>query len=80
MTEPLIPSRKPTVLELEPGTYMWCSCGRSAKQPWCDGSHKGTDLRPMEVVIKETKKVALCNCKYSGTNPFCDGNHKNLPE
>jgi CDGSH-type Zn-finger protein len=20
-------------------SYYWCSCGKSAKQPFCDGSH-----------------------------------------
>ena len=24
---------------LEGKTYYWCTCGISAKQPFCDGSH-----------------------------------------
>ncbi len=47
MSEPIIFEKKPTVMELEPGTYYWCSCGHSAKQPFCDGSHKGTELTPV---------------------------------
>jgi CDGSH-type Zn-finger protein len=25
-------------------SYFWCTCGKSSKQPFCDGSHKGTEL------------------------------------
>ena len=78
MSEPVIADKKPSVLELEPGTYHWCSCGRSSKQPFCDGSHKGTDFIPMIVVIKAKEKKAFCNCKKTGTPPWCDGTHKNL--
>jgi len=69
---------KPVVLELEPGTYYWCKCGRSAGQPWCDGSHKGTSFTPVETVITEKRTYALCTCKQSGDAPFCDGTHKQV--
>ncbi|RKX36257.1 MAG: CDGSH iron-sulfur domain-containing protein [Verrucomicrobia bacterium] len=79
MSQPEIPSKTPAVLELEPGTYWWCACGRSKTQPWCDGSHAGTTFEPMEYTVSEKKRVALCNCKHTGTAPLCDGNHRNLP-
>ena len=44
--DPVVPSKTPAVLKLEPGEYWWCSCGRSAEQPFCDGSHKGTRFSP----------------------------------
>ncbi len=78
MAEPTIASKAPAVLELEPGSFYWCRCGRSKNQPYCDGAHKNTDFSPMEFTIEEKKKVALCQCKQTDSAPFCDGSHKNL--
>ncbi len=78
MTEPTIVDKRPAVLELQPGTYYWCRCGRSKTQPWCDGSHTGTGFSPIEMTITETQRVALCLCKHTGQSPRCDGSHKNL--
>jgi len=78
MSEATIAAKEPAVLELEPGTYYWCSCGKSAKQPFCDGAHQGTDFTPEVVEITEKKTVALCQCKRSKNGAFCDGSHKAL--
>ncbi len=78
MTEPVAFQKGPIVLKTEPGEYWWCACGRSASQPFCDGSHKGTGLSPIQVEITESKTVAWCACKHSGNRPFCDGSHRNL--
>ncbi|MBF0170277.1 MAG: CDGSH iron-sulfur domain-containing protein [Nitrospinae bacterium] len=64
---------------MEPGTYWWCACGRSAGQPFCDGSHKGTGLAPKEVKITEKGKVPWCLCKHTKMAPWCDGAHTKLP-
>lgn len=78
MSEPVIAVKAPKVVTLEPGTYYWCACGKSANQPFCDGSHKGGEFSPREVVIEKTRNVALCQCKHSKNPPFCDGSHKAL--
>lgn len=78
MAEPVIAQRAPIVLKMEPGTYWWCACGRSKNQPFCDGSHKGTEFSPIEQEITEAKQIAWCACKHSKNKPFCDGSHRNL--
>ena len=78
MPEPVIFDKKPAVMDLEAGTYYWCSCGQSSNQPFCNGSHKGTDFTPIAFTLDEKKTVALCNCKVTGNQPFCDGSHAKL--
>lgn len=79
MTSPTIVQRKPFVLTLQPGKIAWCSCGKSQNQPYCDGSHRGSEFRPVIVEITEEKKAALCRCKHSANKPYCDGAHSKLP-
>ena len=48
---PHVPSKKPVMAKLEQGeTYLWCSCGHSKTQPFCDKSHftTGTSYRPLK--------------------------------
>ena len=78
MEKPRIAAKQPEVLTLEAETYYWCLCGRSRDQPFCDGSHQGTGIEPVEFILSETKEVALCMCKQTKTPPYCDGTHKTL--
>lgn len=76
MSDPIAVGKMPVVMELEPGTYYWCSCGKSAKQPFCDGAHKGTEFKPVPFSVDEKKKIPICQCKRTKNAPFCDGAHK----
>jgi CDGSH-type Zn-finger protein len=76
---PVIAQRGPYEVELEGGkTYLWCACGRSQTQPFCDGSHAGTGLTPVRFEATSTGTVFLCGCKQTGDRPFCDGTHDTL--
>ncbi|MDL5046585.1 CDGSH iron-sulfur domain-containing protein [Oscillatoria amoena NRMC-F 0135] len=79
MADPHIAQKSPIALEVVPGTYWFCSCGLSKGQPFCDGSHKGTEFVPTKTEITEAKKVWWCGCKHSGNGAFCDGTHSKLP-
>jgi len=80
MTEtPNIAQKAPYPVQVEEGkSYFWCACGKSAKQPFCDGSHKGSDFVPVKYTAEGTKKVFFCGCKQSANAPMCDGGHKAL--
>ncbi len=78
MSEPIIAQKAPYVLKMKPGSYYWCTCGKSHGQPFCDGAHKGSGFAPKKVDIAEEKTVAWCGCKHSKTGAFCDGSHSQL--
>lgn len=65
--------QSPMAVELAPGTYNWCSCGKTNKEPFCDGSHQGTDKTPVPFKIILKRKYLMCNCWLTKTPPFCDG-------
>lgn len=78
--EPKIAKKGPYILQMEPGTYSWCSCGHSATDPFCDGAHEReqTGMLPLEAVVRFPKTVAWCGCKHSKKPPYCDGEHNKL--
>ena len=78
--KPEIPQRAPYMVEVEPGTYWWCACGRSQNQPFCDGSHQGTEFTPVQYEVATKKKIAWCGCKHSQRGCLCDGSHNSIDE
>jgi CDGSH-type Zn-finger protein len=79
MTSPQIAQKSPFRVDVEAGkTYFWCACGRSQSQPFCDGSHKGSEFSPVKYNAAEAKAVFFCGCKHSQKKPLCDGSHSKL--
>ena len=76
--KPVVAQKAPYAIQVEPGSYAWCSCGKSANQPYCDGGHKDTSFKPVIEIVTETKTVYWCGCKNSKSGAFCDGSHNNL--
>lgn len=92
MAEPKVAQNKPFVMKIvrrtpfvtdiplggEPGIYAWCACGESDSQPYCHGSHKGSEFKPVIELAEETKRMGWCGCKHSDNALFCDGTHATL--
>lgn len=77
--EAQIALKQPYAVNVESGeTYYWCACGRSNSQPFCDGSHEGTQFQPVSFTAEKTETVYLCGCKKTGNQPMCDGSHQEL--
>ncbi|MGI9370823.1 MAG: CDGSH iron-sulfur domain-containing protein [Ruegeria sp.] len=76
---PNIAQKSPFPIEVVEGkSYFWCACGKSQRQPFCDGSHKGTEFEPVKYTAEATKKVFFCGCKHSSNKPLCDGTHSKI--
>lgn len=79
---PFVAQRKPHLLELPPGEYLWCACGHSKTPPLCDGCHDSDgSLPPLAFTVTPRSGLLwLCGCKHTRTPPFCDGAHNRLPK
>ena len=76
MSEPTIAQKAPYEVKIKAGkSYAWCACGRSNRQPYCDGTHSGSDFSPVVWKAEKDETVWLCGCKRTATKPHCDGTH-----
>lgn len=76
MGKPIIADVKPQMVKLEKDKkYFFCTCGRSKKGTFCDGSHAGTGLTPKAFIAPADMNAAICMCKHTQDPPFCDGTH-----
>jgi len=81
MNKPVVTDNKPIAVTLNKDEeYYFCACGRSATQPFCDGSHAGTEFTPKAFTAEEDGEAYLCACKHTANAPFCDGTHKQFSE
>ncbi len=81
MKRPKIADKKPIAANLKSGEeYLWCACGESKNQPFCDWSHVSTPFEPLPFTAKENTEAYLCMCKQSKNPPYCDGTHATLKE
>ncbi|KAI0987263.1 hypothetical protein GJ496_002639 [Pomphorhynchus laevis] len=68
--------------------FLWCACGLSRNQPFCDMSHikiwgtsevKSSDIRkhrPIRYIAESDGELWFCNCKQTKNRPLCDGTHR----
>jgi len=79
MAKGQVAAKEPIAVDVEAGkSYFWCTCGKSSKQPFCDGSHKDSEFSPVKWTAEEDGKKYFCACKQTNGAPFCDGSHKEL--
>jgi CDGSH-type Zn-finger protein len=76
---PTIAQKAPYQVSVEAGkSYWWCACGKSAAQPFCDGSHKGSGFAPLEYKAEADGDAWFCGCKQTAGKPMCDGSHNHV--
>ena len=79
MSQPEIPQKGPYAVDVVAGTsYWWCTCGKSKAQPFCDGSHMGTNFQPLEFIASKDETAWFCGCKHTCEKPMCDGTHSTI--
>ncbi len=69
---------EPLKTTLAPGNYLYCACGKSSDNPFCNGSHHGTGIKPVFFEVKKERKMSLCTCKMTKTPPYCDLSHEGM--
>ncbi|MEM9601312.1 MAG: CDGSH iron-sulfur domain-containing protein [Pseudomonadota bacterium] len=79
MTDPDVPQSAPSGVDVEQGrSRFWCACSKSGEQPFCDGSHKGSDIAHLTYTALSSSQVFFCGCKATTRTPLCDGSRTAL--
>ncbi|MCR9276820.1 MAG: CDGSH iron-sulfur domain-containing protein [Pseudomonadaceae bacterium] len=79
MNDPVIVQKAPFPVDVKEGQKLfWCSCGKSQRQPFCDGSHQGSEFVPVAYEAEADRTLYFCGCKHSKSGALCDGSHNAL--
>ncbi len=74
-----VAQKAPIAVDVEADrSYWWCTCGQSQRQPFCDGSHKGSAFVPQEYKAEASRTLYFCACKQTDKAPLCDGTHNKI--
>jgi CDGSH iron-sulfur domain-containing protein 3 len=77
LNDAIVAQKGAFAVELRCGrTYVWCGCGHSVRQPFCDGSHAG--LVPVVFEAERDGAAYPCGCKTSRDRSLCDDSHNQL--
>ena len=62
--QPVVAQKSPYAIEVKAGkVYSWYSCGRSSRQPFCDGSFKDSRLEPVAWTAEKSDTAYFCGCE-----------------
>ena len=68
--KPEITQKSPYAADVKAGeTYYWCSCGLSKSQPFCDGSHKPTEFKPVQLAANTVAMVHFVMVPIKASDP-----------
>jgi CDGSH-type Zn-finger protein len=78
---PIIAAIAPAKVDLEAGKdYFWCQCGKSKSQPFCDGSHAGSDITPLKFTAEKKGQQHCANARPAPMRRFVMGHMRALSE
>ena len=67
----------PIKVTLDAGVkFAYCTCGLSETMPYCNGTHRGTEFKPIKWTPATNEELWLCRCGKSKNKPHCDGSHQ----
>ena len=67
MADPQVAQKAPYIYKPEKDEKVaWCACGMSKSQPFCDGSHRGSEFRPIVLDVQAGQDLRLLRLQADG--------------